>query len=83
MNAIQLEKVSLSDMQNRRTVFNPLTAYDKYSLLKKVNLLQHFEMQLSQTQKIFSQFFFPFSKFRFNFQLFQKNVTLIADVFLN
>ena len=29
-------------------------------------------MQLSQKQKIFSDFFFTFSKFRFNFEHFQK-----------
>ena len=38
-------------------------------------------MQLSQKRKIFSQFFFAFSKFRFNFEHFQKKITLIADVF--
>ena len=42
-------------------------------------------MQLSQKQKIFSQFsfFFAFSKFRLAFENFQKNVTIIADIFLN
>ena len=29
-------------------------------------------MQLSQKRKIFSQILFPFSKFRFNFEQFQK-----------
>ena len=41
-----------------------------------------FHMQLSQKQKIFCQFFFTFCKFRFNFEHFQKKMTLIADVFL-
>ena len=50
---------------------NPLTADDKSSLLNSGNLLQHFQMQLSQTRKIFSEFFFSFSKFRFNFEHFQ------------
>ena len=40
-------------------------------------------MQLSQKRKIFSEFFFPFSKFRFNLVHFQKKMALIADVFLN
>ena len=40
-------------------------------------------MQLSQKQKIISQFFSAFSKFRFNFEDFQKkNMTHIAVVFL-
>ena len=37
-----------------------LTADDNYFLLKRGNLLQHFQMQLSKKQKIFSQFFFIF-----------------------
>ena len=46
---------------------------NKYSLLNIANLLQHFQMQLSKKRKLFSKlFFFPFSKFRFNFQHFQK-----------
>ena len=51
---------------------NPLTADDKYSLLNRGNLLQHFQMQLSQKRKIFSGFFFAFAKFSFNFEHFQK-----------
>ena len=63
---------------------NPLTADDKCSLLKRDNSLLHFQMQLSQTAKIFSSFFFTFSKFRFNFEhLKKKKMTVTADVFLN
>ena len=51
---------------------NPLTADDKYSLLNTGNLLQHFQMPRSQKRKIFSDFSFPFYKFRYNFQYFQK-----------
>ena len=51
---------------------NPLTADDKYCLLNRGNLLQHFQTQISQKGKIFSEFFFPFSKFRFNFEYFLK-----------
>ena len=51
---------------------NPLAADDTYSLLTKGNLLLRFEMPFSQKQKIFSDFFFAFSKFRFNFEYFQK-----------
>ena len=40
-------------------------------------------MQLFQKRKTFSEFFFAFSKFRFNFDHFPKKMTLIADVFLN
>ena len=40
-------------------------------------------MQLSRKRKIFSQFVFAFSKFRLNFEHFQKEMTLLADAFLN
>ena len=39
---------------------NPLTADDKYCLLNRGNLMQHFKMQLSRKGKIFSEFFFFF-----------------------
>ena len=59
-------------MQNLRNFVNPLTANNKYSLLNSGNLLQHFLMQLSQKWKIFPEFLFAFSKFRYNFEHFQK-----------
>ena len=40
-------------------------------------------MKLSQKRKIFAQFFFAFSKFKFNIENFEKKMTHIADVFLN
>ena len=59
-----------------------MTADAKYSLLNRDNLTQLFRMQLSQKQKVFSQFFLAFSKCALNFENFQKNMTLIADLFL-
>ena len=53
-------------------LFNPLTIDDKYSLLNRGNLLQHFQMQLSKKQKIFSEFFFPFFKLKFHFKISHK-----------
>ena len=41
---------------------NTLSADDKYSLFKRDNLTQPIQMQLSRTQKIFSDFFSPFFK---------------------
>ena len=49
-----------------------MTGDDKYSLLNRDNLLQHFQIQLSIKPKKFSQFFFAFSKCRFNFYHFEK-----------
>ena len=40
-------------------------------------------MILSQKPKTFSEFFFAFCKFGFNFEHFQKRMKLIPDVFLN
>ena len=41
-------------------------------------------MKLSQKRKIFSEFFFAFSKFRLYFEDFQKKkMNLIADIFLH
>ena len=62
-----------------------LTADDKYSVLNGDNLMQHIQMQLSKKQKTFSQFFFCFH-FRNLVSIlnsFIKNMTCIADVFLN
>ena len=51
---------------------NTLTAEDKYSLLKRDNLLTHAQMQISQKQKTFSQFFLTSLKLRFNFEHLKK-----------
>ena len=44
----------------------------KYSLLKRDNLTQPIQMELSQKQKIFSRYFSPFFKSNLNFEHFQK-----------
>ena len=49
-----------------------MTAVDKCSLANKVNLMQPIHMQLSQKLKTFSQYFCAFSKYRLNFEYFQK-----------
>ena len=51
---------------------NPFTADNKYSLHNRDNLQPYFPMQLSQKGKMFSKFFFSFSKSRHNFEKFQK-----------
>ena len=62
---------------------NPCTADKKYSLLNGRNLLQHFQMQLPQKPKIFSNFFFTFLALHSSFKISTKNMTLIAEVYLN
>ena len=53
--------------------FKTLSAEGKYSLLNTDNLKQPFQMQLSQKQKTFSEFFSKFLKSSLNFEYFKKN----------
>ena len=63
---------------------NPLSADDKYYLLKRGNLLQHFQIQLSRKRNILSQFFFlNFRNLDSILNIFRKKMIFIADVFLN
>ena len=50
-----------------RLFVSTLTANDKHYLLKRYNLTQPIQMQLSQKQKTFSEFFFAFLKSVLNF----------------
>ena len=50
VQVLQLEKVSLSDMQNFRSFVNILTAGDKYCLCNGNNFLKDLQMKLSQKQ---------------------------------
>ena len=82
--AIQVGKVSLTDMQVFRLFANSLTPDNNYSILNRDNIYQHFQMQLSQKPKIFSQFFFlHFPDLDSIFNIFWKNMPLIADAFSN
>ena len=47
---------------------NTLTVNDKDYLLNRDNLMQPIQMQLSQKQKTFSEFFFAFLKSILNFK---------------
>ena len=51
---------------------NTLSADGKYSVLNRDNLTQPIQMQLSQKQKTFSQYFCAFLKSSLNFAHFQK-----------
>ena len=69
---VALESVSFSDTQNPKTVFNTLTVNDKHYLLNRDNLTEPIQMQLSEKQKKFSQFSFPFLKSILSFNHFPK-----------
>ena len=62
MKAIELEKVSVRDIQNLKTVFDTLNEDENYSLLNKDSLTQPIQLQLFQKQKTFPQLFSPISK---------------------
>ena len=47
---------------------NTFTANDKHYLVKRDNLTQPIQMRLSEKEKTFSQFSFPFLKSILNFQ---------------
>ena len=51
---------------------NTLSSDGKYSLLDRDNLTQRIQMELSQKQKTFSQFFASFLKSSLNFEHFQR-----------
>ena len=60
-----------------RLFVNTLPADDKHYLLNRNNLAQPIQMQLSQKQKAFAEFFFAFLKPTLNF----KHLPNKADVF--
>ena len=62
---------------------NPLTVDDKYSLLNRRNLLQHFQMQISQKRKTFSEFFWHFVNLDSILNIFKKKMILIANISWN
>ena len=55
-----------------RLFFNALTANDKHYIRNRDNLTDPIQMQLSQKQKSFSQFFFRFLKCILNYTHFAK-----------
>ena len=55
-----------------RQFVNTLTVDEKHYLLNRDNLTQPIQMQLSQKQKIFSEFFFRFLKSILNFKQLRK-----------
>ena len=63
-----LQKVFLLIHRIVRLFVNPLTADDKHYQLNRDNLTQPIQIQLSQNQKFFSEFFLAFLKSVLNFK---------------
>ena len=61
VKVIELQESLLDTWKFFRPFLNTLTADDKYSLISRDNWMQTIEIQLSQKQNIFSQFFLRFS----------------------
>ena len=59
---------------------NTLAADEKYPVLNRDNLTIPIQMQLSQKQKTFFQFFAAFLKSRLNFNVLKKKMTVIDFV---
>ena len=68
MNVGALKKVTLSDTQNLGLLVNTLTVDDKHYMLKRDNLTQPIQIQLSLKEKTFSKFFFAFLKSILNYK---------------
>ena len=81
VKVIELEKSLLDTWKFFRPFLNTLTADDKYSLISKDKWLQTIQMDLSQKQNTFSEFFSAFFESPLNVEHFQKKMTLIAYVF--
>ena len=64
-----------------RLFVNTLTVDEKHFLLYTDNLTQPIQIQLSQKQKAFSEYFLAFLKSILNFKHLPKKMTLIAYVF--
>ena len=81
MKVIQLQKSLLDTWKFFRTFLNTLTDNDKYSLNSKDKGMETIQMDLSQKQNLFSQFFSAFFESALNLEHFQKKMILIAYVF--
>ena len=62
VNVVALEKVSLVIHKILRLLVNTLTVDEKHYLLNRDNLMQTIQIELSQKQKTFFQFFLAFLK---------------------
>ena len=81
VKVIESQKSLLDTWKFFRRFLNILTANDKYSLNSKDKWMETIQMHLSQKQNIFSEFFSAFFESTFNFERFQRKMTLIAYVF--
>ena len=75
------EKSLLLRWKTLGLLVNTLADDEKYPVLNRDNLTIPIQMQLSQKQKTFSEFFAAFLKSYLNFERFETKMTFIAFVF--
>ena len=80
---MELQKLLLEIWKFFSRFLNTLTPDYKDSLISRDNLMETIQMDLSQKQNIFSQFFSGYFDSALNFEHFQKKKTLMAYVFPN
>ena len=68
LKVVSLKKSFLVIHKILRLFVNTLTVNDKDYLLKRENLAQPIDIQLSQKQKTFSEFFLAFLKSKLNYK---------------
>ena len=78
---MELQKSLLDTWKFFSRFLSRLTTGDNYSLVRRDNLMETIDMNLSQKQNVFSQFFSAFFESALKFEHFQKKITLIAYVF--
>ena len=81
VKVIELKKSLLDKWKFFRPFLNTLISYYKYFLISRDNWIQTSQMNLSQNENIFSEFFSSFFESALNLEHFQKKMTLIAYVF--
>ena len=81
VEVIDLQKSLLDTWKFFRPFLNTVTVCDKYSLISRDKWMQTSQIDLSQNQNIFSEFFCSFFESALNLEHFQKKMTLIAYVF--
>ena len=78
---MELQKSLLETWTFFSRFLNTLTTGENYSLVSRDNWMQTIQKDLSQKQKVFSEFFDAFFKSALNIEHFQKKMTRIAYVF--
>ena len=81
LNKLSWKKSLLLTCKILGLLVNTLAVDEKYLVFQRDNLTRPIQMQLSQQQKNILNFFSAFLKYIWNFERFEKQVTLVAFVF--